>query len=69
MKQRLSMVINPQAVVILQRLATATRSYPASGPTAKPGQEVGAINVLLERITDKPELIDLIWEALKDDIT
>ena len=66
-KQRLSMVINPRAVVILQRLATVTRSYPASGPTAKPGQEVGAINVLWERITDKPDLLDYIVEVLKDD--
>ena len=66
-KQRLSMVINPQAVVILQRLATITRSYPASGPTSKPGQEVGAINVLWERITDKPDLLDYIVEVLKDD--
>ena len=66
-KQRLSMVINPQAIITLQRLATETDSFPVSGPTAKPGQQVGAINRLLERIAERPDLVSYILEALKDD--
>ena len=64
-KRQLGMVIDDQARAIWQRLATETGSFPAHGPTA--GKGVGAISVLMERIADKPDLVGLIWEALKDD--
>ena len=66
-KKQLGMVIDDQARATWQRLATETGSFPVSGPGAKPGQQVGAINRLLERIAERPDLVSYILEALKDD--
>ena len=66
-KRQLGMVITPRAADTWQQLATVTGSWPKSGPYANPENKRGAISVLMERISDSPELLGLIWEAFRDD--
>jgi hypothetical protein len=63
-KERLGMVIDPEAKAIWQQLATDTESYPQAGPGAKLDNRRGAINVLMERVADDPRLVEIIRKAL-----